>query len=224
MQVSSGEHSAFFVLLYMKDDLHSVMGAKHDLSESRYLIFDHELAHALIKQAQGEKQLSEGTADSYAAIRHIQRFGSETGTVEKLFKRRAATGILWDFDHFTSPALESLLEVLDDIDVTTLSPHETARLAEYVAQAGNLSAQQVRALTPYFNKLSKEMEHVTDDTALRQLAKAATSSRSPTVKKWSAVALNAFLDRTIALQSDAKSIPLEGNFWDKVRQKLTPGG
>ena len=83
MHLKIGKEKLSFLLLYLEKDLESALGEKHSLAENQHLVFDHELAHALIPQAQGGNVRCESIADSYAAVRHFQRYGTRTDRSEE---------------------------------------------------------------------------------------------------------------------------------------------
>lgn len=221
MELGTGEGAAYFAFLYLKKDMQSALGTKHDLDENLQMVFDHEFAHALITQAHGATPLAESTADVYSAIRYFQRHGTETGTVEKLMKRRAVHAVLnQDVEHFTTPALEYLLQLKHDMDFKALTPAETISAAEFIAREATPDDKTLKNLARHFNKFAAPMQHVTDDAPLRQLAETVFKSRSPDVKKWGSMALGAFLDNHIKLRTDTKNVKLTGAYWQDVRKKL----
>ena len=225
MEIGDGKDAVYFVFLYLQKDMTTALGGKHDLSENQHLVFDHETAHAVLKQAHGPKLLSESTADAYAALRHFQRYGTENGTIEKLMKRRAALGFMnQDGEHFTSPALEKVLSQKGKVDFDALSPAATAKLATRLAKQSALTPEALKKLSRSFNKLRKPMLHVTDDTPLRQLAEMSFGAREENLRKWSKIALRAFVDKDIALKTDTKKIRLTGPYWKNVRQQLRKTG
>jgi hypothetical protein len=189
------------------------------------LVFDHELAHALIPQAHGAKLLSESTADAYAALRHFQRNGTETGTIEKLLKRRAALGfMIHDDEHFTPPALEKVLSVKRDFDFSAMTPQKTVELAAKLAKEGTIKKDNIRRLARHFSKFTKPMKNPKGDQPVRLLAETVLAARSPDLKKWGAVALRAFLDRDISLKAGGKKVKLTGPYWQNVRRQLPKAG
>lgn len=78
-----------------------------------HFIFDHELAHALDsednKSSKADKNWSECIADSYATLRHIQRYGDNDGSFIEMWKQqRVLHAILYDHvENYTSPAIEA---------------------------------------------------------------------------------------------------------------------
>lgn len=221
MELGAGDGAAYFAFLYLKKDMQSALGAKHDVDENLQMVFDHEFAHALIPQAHGATPLAESTADVYSAIRFFQRHGTDNDTIEKLMKRRAVHAALnQDIKHFTAPALEYLLQMKHDMDFKALTPAETISAAEFIAREATPDDKTLKNLARHFNKFASVMLHVTDDAPLRLLAETVFKSRSPDVKKWGGMALGAFLDNHIKLRTDAKNVKLTGSYWEDARNKL----
>jgi len=224
MQLRHGKQEVYFVFLYLQKDMQSALGEKHNLDENMQLVFDHEFAHALIPQAHGAKLLSESTADAYAALRHFQRNGTGTGTIEKLMKRRAALGfMIHDDEHFTPPALEKVLSVKNDFNFSALTPQQTVALAATLAKAGTMKKDNIRRLARHFSKFTKPMRNPRDDKPLRLLAETVLAARSPDLKKWGVIALRAFLDKDIALKVGGKKVKMDGPYWNNVRRRLRNG-
>lgn len=221
--LENGNGAIFFVLLYLEKDMRTTFDGKKRLRQNQHFAFDHEFAHALIEAARGSSVKCESIADSYAALRHFQRYGTNTGLVEAQMQRRAALAFVNnDADHFTAPALESVLEVKNDFDFSQLTPEQTAAMANYIGCQSPPRGNDKKALTRSFNKLEGLLDDVKDDTPLKKLANYALTVRAPAVAKWSKVALSAFLDRKIKLRVDPEgpALPLKSRYWQDVRAAM----
>ncbi len=211
----------FFVLLYLEKDMESALDGPQHLRAHQHLAFDHEFAHALIEKANGGSTVCESVADSYAALRHFQRYGTKTGMIETLMQRRAALSFANnDVDHFTSPALEEVLSVRKSFDFTQLNPMQVARMAEYIGSKSAPRGAEKRALTRSFKKLSAAFNEMADDTPLRKLANSALTARAAIVGKWGKVALKAFLDNKVALEIGGQNVTFKSAYWRGVRAAL----
>lgn len=218
-ELSRDGHTVYFAYMYLRADMESALGKGHDLSENKFLVFDHEFAHAFIKEAHGATLKSETVADAYAALRHFQRFGSESKTIEKLMKRRAALGFLnQDDGHFSPPVLQAAIDYVRDNDVTKLNPQQTVDLAIKLSKDSGAKPRQIKVLSKEFNKYAKPMKYAADDKPLRKLAKAASSSPSPLVRKWARVAVAAFTDTQMRMGHEG-CVRATGEYWKQFRKQ-----
>jgi hypothetical protein len=221
MHLKIGKAKINFLLLYLEKDLEGALGEKHDLRENQHLVFDHELAHALIPTASGGSVKCESIADSYAAVRHFQRYGTKTDTVETLMQRRAALSFFnQDTHHFTSQALETVISFKNEFDFKTMKPLEAARMAEYIGLKSHIGKKELRSLSYHFNKLKGLADEAKNETPLRKFADMVFSARSKEMTKWGTVALQAFLDKKIFLATEKRRLSLHGPYWQKVRKEL----
>lgn len=195
-EVTIDGKSIRFLALYLGRDMADLLDKNiRTLSMSRFSIFDHELAHAIVEGAQGHDILSESVADAFMVIRHIQRFGLESPLPDIYFRRRAAYAFLnQDVGHFTSPALENVIAIKDKIDYKTLSPTETMRLAEVIGVLSTPSKREMGVLKKHFNKQRDRLKRLTSDKSFSAFTEAVFTSKSPLVQKWGSVALFGFFD------------------------------
>lgn len=85
--------------------------------------FDHELGHTLVGR-------SEGDADAFATMRHIQRAGRDSPFLPLLSPSGAWSAILEkDAIHLTIPVVNRIILDSRGFDFAALSPKETVRLA-----------------------------------------------------------------------------------------------
>lgn len=120
-----------FVLMYTAGDLNFLPG--QDIEKQMNFVLHHELAHQLCPQARKNGALSESTADSYATLRHLSRYGNDHVFFNALLAKRAAdvkrNAYDTDFEYFTCPSVRAAIKH---------GPVETA--AEAVKTAGALAA------------------------------------------------------------------------------------
>ena len=119
--------------------------AERDVSplntEEMQLVFDldHEIGHHVLKNGDGSipgvpQQLAESVADAYAMLRHIQSFGKDTHFARDYAAAGAMRAVLCaDTDHYTSDAVERVIRMSKETDISGLSLRETAVLAEQIA-------------------------------------------------------------------------------------------
>jgi len=104
-----------------------------DADKSNHYTFDHELGHLVTAKGMGrdlEQNVTEISADSFAALRGLQR-----GTLDKKDLQRAAdmndAGFLMycGLSHLTSMSLDAIAVNPRNTDYISLTPQETAKLA-----------------------------------------------------------------------------------------------
>lgn len=106
------------------------------LMRNKSFFFDHELGHILTKRVEQNSAfpLSECSADAFAAIRHIQRFGTDTGVLEHVAWYRAFKLVdRGQSLHFTTPVIDKIIFDSKTQDFSKLSPLETVELAKKYA-------------------------------------------------------------------------------------------
>lgn len=184
-----GGGGSSFVYLYTGEDRLRFFSGKVSAAEEMLFIFDHEFAHAHIPAAQSDNRfLAETAADSYALIRHIQRFGQGSALAREVVGFRAhdtafrAQGIL----NFSCPALEYILKNPKKIDYAALTPAQTSALAADIALGLLPEEKTLRALHQAFSP-------VHNGAGIAALRDIAVTSKDADVLKWSATALKAAL-------------------------------
>lgn len=188
-----------------------------------FFVFDHEVGHAICRDGlKGyDKNIKECAADSYAVIRHIQRFGldetarifMEMRAVELAFRRDQAA-------HFTSPAVEKILADAQRFDLRRLDPQQTAELANRyaISHAPHPAALEYlrRAFQPYNAKLG--LVAAGDTAMLKEFAGVVLKTTSDLEFKWGGMALKALLDGKVLC--NGTRIAPAGAEWDKIRKSL----
>lgn len=205
-------------------------------AQRMHFILDHEIGHIVTATGKPDKTksatLHEATADVFASLRHIQRFGRKTGAIEDLLLLRAQRLVSLQGarhpEHFSSFALEKLLEKLPASNVEYLSPRQTAALARRIA-VDHTPADAV------VNKLSKAFVPFKDmlaagaggDAPYRALAAVVLGSTDHDIFKWGALVLRGYIDGRLGDMRVGKeyvranNAPLQGAYWDGVRRQLT---
>ena len=133
-----------------KDDLKERMKGKYILPDElnnaemlRNFVLDHELGHAATAHLLPKtKALSEDVvqhweciADSYALIRHYQRYGEDSAFGEHWSAFRSAAAVLTpDPAHWTSEAMQEVMDMNKQGLLTDLSPQEAIDLAMEIAE------------------------------------------------------------------------------------------
>lgn len=110
-------------------------------------LLDHEIGHIVVKGGfeTGPTVRDEASADAYAMIRHIQRFGTDTGFLEWASWQRANDAVYGlNFRRMTSNVIDQIIEDSKNIDFKKLSPQQTAEMARKYADSA-LPARQIKA-------------------------------------------------------------------------------
>jgi len=111
----------------------------NDPDKSNYLTFDHELGHIVAPKGMGKgipRDVTEMVADSFAAIRGLQRGTLTKQDVQTMADQRDAGFLLYSgLDHLTSMTLDAIVINPKNIDIHSLSPHDVAQIANRHANA-----------------------------------------------------------------------------------------
>lgn len=141
-------HNGGFVLLVHPSAPSMRFGEDHD--KSNHYTFDHELGHIVTTLGIGHgADVAEHSADGFAALRGLQR-----GTLSKQDVKRAAdvndAGFLiyCGLSHLTSMTLDAIVINPKNIDYTSLSPQETAALADKHAKTFELPSRAYNKFAP----------------------------------------------------------------------------
>lgn len=107
-----------------------------------FFVLDHELGHVLAEHGGRNaysRTMHECVADSFAALRHMQRFGTYSPALDSLLLHRAQRLVSLQgarhAEHFTSFTLEKLLDMRGHVDMARLTPQQTRDLATRIALA-----------------------------------------------------------------------------------------
>ncbi len=126
-------------LMLPERDVTGFVSAAYPADMNNIGVFDHEMGHFIVKGGYGaDVQRAECAADAYAALRHIQRFGTATDMLEQTPYTRADYVTLYSFaTHYTSAVFLEIKNILQDgaPDIQTLSLPQTAQLAADIADA-----------------------------------------------------------------------------------------
>lgn len=213
----------------------NLMGASVPLLHNVYFVLDHELGHAVAKNGHrnpNSQTLHECVADNFAALRHIQRFGPDTASLEKLMLHRAQRLVSLQghrhAEHFTGFTLEKILEIKDKVDIQRLSPAQTKELATRMALAHTPNDEIVFKIAKAFKPFQQLLEQgATGDLALRKLVHIVLKTKDYETFKWGAPVLRGYMDGTLGnMTNGTKKVPLPATnyaspYWQKARQMLT---
>lgn len=211
----------------------NLFGKDIPIAQNIYFVLDHELGHVLAEHGgRGgySRTMHECVADSFAALRHMQRFGTASPAIEGLLLHRAQRLVSLHgprhAEHFTSFTLEKLLEIKDQVDVARLTPQQTLDLATRIAvtQTPNdlIVEKTATAFRPFKDALEKG-----EPTALNKLAQIVLNTRDYGIFKWGAPVLRGYMSGKLGDTTNRRqkiTIPktdFASPYWQKVSTLLT---
>lgn len=186
--------------------------------------FDHEIGHLVCPggYAEATELMKECIADSYATLRHIQRFGADSAPIRNLPAMRAVEMVFGgECGHFTLPVVEKILADAKTMDFEKLSPQETVALAVTYAAANAEKPMLVSFMADAFYALRLTVKGLSDGdfTPVRALGDFLLQTRMPEQYKWGAAIFNAVLDGNIGIEGKRLPKP-EGAAWEKLRKAI----
>ncbi len=101
---------------------------------SSMFLFDHEVGHATMYH-EYRGHVSECIADSYAYLRHIQRFGHSDDFFDYRRSREAMALIKGDAEHYTVSVADKIDLLRHEVDIAALTPEQTVELARRIGAA-----------------------------------------------------------------------------------------
>ena len=135
----------------------------------RIYFFDHEMAHLIGKNAMSG-HYGECFADAYAMLRHIQRFGRETGVFE--YNNTAEFVVLGNTPiHYTDTIMQRVKQLSAETkgiagkDIANLSLQKTADLAEEIAFQYQVKEKILEKISEAFSPVkeaSRDRKSLTD--------------------------------------------------------------
>lgn len=232
--VFAGPNKDFFVLLYTGDDAINMLGKSTTARQGLTFIIDHEIGHIVAANGQRGKlsrTLHECTADAYAAMRQIQRFDNGLQAVHSLQLRRAQRLVSLEgtrhADHFTSFVLDKIIENVQKLPLSQMTPRQTADLADRIAILHTPNDQVVKNVLSAFVPFQKALaQQPGDDTPYRILAQIVLETKDWEVFRWGAPVLRGYIRGTLADMQNGEQLvkvntePLWGAGWNNAAQRL----
>lgn len=184
----------------------NLLGKDIPAAQNIFFVLDHELGHVLAEhggRGSYSRTMHECVADSFAALRHIQRFGTDSAAIEGLLLHRAQRLVSLNgprhAEHFTSFTLEKVLEIKDLIVEKTAA-----------------------AFKPFKDALEKG-----EAQALKRLAHIVLNTRDYSVFKWGAPVLRGYMTGKLGDTTNRRlkiAIPatdFTSPYWQKAGAMLT---
>lgn len=181
-------------------------------------IFDHEAGHLVCPHAQApDHNFAECSADAYATLRYIQRFGVNHDFLNEQRSSRLMAFLCdpkENAGHFTSPVTEHILKDADKVDFSQFSPQETVTLASRYAEKYALSTRRLQAL----QEISfMQFDNAEDD--LRHFSNTVLNSVNPDVVRWGNQAMMHIFSEG-CWQGDAKKKLPDTKEWQDIARAL----
>lgn len=233
--VLAGAQNDHFVFLYTAPQKGGLLPNAPD-AQRLHFILDHEIGHIVTATGKPDLKksasLHEATADVFASLRHIQRFGRATGAIENLSLLRAQRLVSLHgtrhTEHFSTVVLEKLLEKLPAIDAEYLTPRQTAAIASRIAAEHTphdaFIAKLSRSFAPFKDMLAAGMG---GDGPYRMLAAIVLGNDDPDVFTYGAPVLRGYMTASLGPMRNGKDhvqvndAPLKSAYWDEVGRELT---
>lgn len=187
-------------------------------------VFDHELGHLVVRGGyfSQDPTLRETAADTFAVLRHIQRYGDESKAIEKAGWRRAFDFVTsGDAGHFTMLAVDEVATLKDKLDIKNMSPQQTADLASRLALKHTPHADITNSIAYEFEPVRVAMQRTHNiEAAMKALADIILDDGADYYAiKIGGRALKPFLDGEVR-NGKGEPFELKGAYWNSVRDEL----
>ncbi|MBI1216692.1 MAG: hypothetical protein GC185_12850 [Alphaproteobacteria bacterium] len=184
-------------------------------------VFDHELGHLVVRGGYYSEDpcFRECAADSFAVLRHIQRYGDKSEAIERAGWRRAFDFVMsGDAGHFTTLAIDEIAHIKDDLDIAAMTPEQTAKLAMRVSLEHTPHPDITEACAASFAPVRKAMQQTRSlETGMALLAEIALANDSAyyTYKIASRV-LKPFIEGKVQVPGQT----FDGKKWEDIRTRM----
>ena len=119
--------------------------------------FKHEIGHLVVKNGHsdlGPSHLSECAADVYAAFLTLQHYGDKTDFFE-YYNRAHAVVLDASPIHYTNNALQRVKQLSKEMDISNISLHKAANLAEKISLEYSLDNATLKKISTAFLPVKK---------------------------------------------------------------------
>ncbi len=141
---------------FLSQDMQFQASGKFSPAIHMISILDHEIGHHVAPGGKGESypNLMESAADAYAALRHVQRFGNDTDFFDNVtFTRTRLIVHNKSPFHYTTAVMQKIEKLRKEMDLSALSPQETAELAGKIAHSYCMPPQVIQKVAFAFQPL-----------------------------------------------------------------------
>ena len=187
-------------------------------------VFDHELGHLVVRGGyfSQDPTLRETAADTFAVLRHIQRYGEESKAIEKAGWRRAFDFVVsGDAGHFTMLTLDEVAKIKDKLDIKNMSPQQTSDLASRLALEHTPHADVTNSIAYEFEPVRQTLKRTQNiEAAMKTLADIILDDNADYYAiKIGGRALQPFLKGEVR-NADGTPYELKGAYWNSVRDEM----
>jgi hypothetical protein len=135
-------------MIALNENVRGLFSPRYTKEMRAILVLDHEIGHLAVKTGHTSNgHLNECSADAYATLRHIQRFGKNTDQAKAHGDRNARSIVLFrDAEHYTTDTVQRVRQLSAEMDISGLSLHETADLAEKIADECCLDSETLEKI------------------------------------------------------------------------------
>ena len=187
-------------------------------------VFDHELGHLVVRGGyfSQDPTLRETAADTFAVLRHIQRYGEESKAIEKAGWRRAFDFVVsGDAGHFTMLTLDEVTKLKETLDIKKMSPQQTADLASRLALEHTPHADVTNSIAFEFEAVRQTLKRTKNiEAAMRTLAEIVLDDQADFYAlKIGGRALKPFLNGDVR-NADGTPYEFKGAYWNSVKDEL----
>jgi hypothetical protein len=160
-------------------------------------------------------------------LRHIQRFGAETGFAEELLLARMQNLVslrgLRHQEHFTCAAIDAILDLKDKVDIARLNFAQTKELAERIALTRTPNDRLLHTTAEALRPFQARLEMGRED-ALCVLADIVLKTREWEAFKWAAPVLRGYMEGRLGGMTGGIQAPaapdLDTPYWRHVTTAL----
>lgn len=178
--------------------------------------FDHETGHILASDMRG--RLGENLADSYAMLRHFQRFGDVSAEADYCGWRRAAHFVMTGVDtHLTTFSVDKILIDRKSADFISLTPKETLEIARAYARQNTPARKTLDKAARDFSLLCGR---TFNGASCKKIAEITLQADPDSATFYLGARVLSALWQPGGREIDGKTIELKGAAWQSLRAKI----
>jgi hypothetical protein len=137
-------------MIGLRDDVAGVYTERNTQEMRALYVLDHEVGHHVVKSGFDGGHAGECAADAFGALRHIQRYGTQTDFFK--YSTKAYNMVLsLSPIHYTEAVFQKVQRLAKKTDISGLSLQETAALAHDIAQKARMDYLRMSHLRKAFS-------------------------------------------------------------------------
>ncbi len=150
-------HGEYIKIITLNDSNSSNVSPKETHEMKMIYNLDHEVGHHVVRNGMPFKDITEHkaecAADSFAVLRHIQRFGLDTDLAfHKIGHTASYITLASEMAHYTGNAITQTILKASQTDISGLSLQQTAKLAGDIAAATALGHKRLKKIAQAFSQ------------------------------------------------------------------------